>query len=130
LVRPFINSGLPENLWNFSEPAVSGQYLDILTSFFKGARDPALADQLGGLLSHRHWVNFITDGARATQLGMLFPNEDGKFTTESSILLVLDSIHTGLEGYLERPLPREKRPDLLFYAAAFTFGTFSSIFLH
>jgi hypothetical protein len=62
------------------------------------------------------------DGARATHLGMTLYKGDGKSHEGGPILLVLDSIQAGLDGYLEHPLPgREQqvgRPDLLFYAAS------------
>lgn len=58
------------------------------------------------------------DVARATHLVMTLPKGDSKSHEGGPILLVLDVIQAGLDGSLERPLPREQRPDLLFYTAS------------
>ena len=70
------------------------------------ARNPVLADQLGGLLTHRHLVNFIMDSARVTHLGMTLYKGDIK--SHEGIFLVLDAIQARLDGYVECPLPKDQ----------------------
>lgn len=49
---------------------------------------------------------------------MTHSKEGSIFHEGGPIHLMLDVIQTGLDGYLERPLHREQKPDLLFYAAS------------
>ena len=51
-------------------------------------------------------------------LGVTLSQGDSESHEGGPISLVFDVIQAGLDSYLERPLPSEQRPDLLFYAAS------------